>query len=89
LTVFATVTILDVAFFADPVTHTLFEPSQDPLITFHYPSVTLTSLTPGEVLFFVGFLFENILMFRIFSKLVSMKPLPQAIIRMINKAKCS
>jgi len=60
VTAFATVLIQAQNFTAKPVTLT-FLAAQSPTfyITYQYPSVTLSSLSPGEILTFVCFPREN------------------------------
>jgi hypothetical protein len=53
MTAFALVEIAGTPFSADPVTMTFADPSTPLYITYQFPSVTLTSLTPLETLHFV------------------------------------
>jgi hypothetical protein len=54
MTVSQTAFIQDTAFTADLVTYTFSDPSQPLLLIFHYPDVTVTSLTPFETFSVVG-----------------------------------
>jgi len=53
MTASATVTIGDVKYFADLITYTFLEPTQSLVLTWHYPDVTLATLSPSQTLVFV------------------------------------
>jgi hypothetical protein len=53
MTATAAVTIGNATFSADVLTYTLFNPSQNLVVTFDYPGVTLSSLKAGDSLTFV------------------------------------
>jgi hypothetical protein len=53
MTASATATVGDTAFTANPITFTFSSPESPLLLTWEYPSVTLTSLTPLETLIYV------------------------------------
>ena len=49
----AAVFIDEIRYLAEPITYTFDAPATVLYVTFHYPGVTLSTLTPGEVLLFV------------------------------------
>ena len=53
MTAFKTVFIAGAPFTAVPVTFTFANPETPLFVTYHYPQVTLTSLTQGETLSYV------------------------------------
>jgi hypothetical protein len=53
MTAFALVDVAGTGFTADPVTITFADPSTPLYITYHFPSVTMTSLSPMGTLYFV------------------------------------
>ena len=53
MTAFKSVFIAGVEFTADPTIFTFVNPESPLFITYHYPEVTLTSLTVGQTLTFV------------------------------------